>query len=195
MFGSSSYYNSNPTPTFPRSQSQLASSSVAVYSQQPATSSNSLIQGVAPDSQYAGQMQMSMSGRELQGQQQTQNQMQSINGLVKADPSNMGSTTYFQQPQIQYRPQEVAQQPVQAPPQGTSSGQQSSPLEGDPALFVPLKTARDAVENMMINDESLFGNGLDDHLGAGSMGMGGLARRKHSSSLVDRCAANITWRI
>ena len=182
MFGTASYYNSNPAPTFPRSQSQLASSSVSVYNQQPATSSNSLIQGVVPGSNYAGQMQMSATGREMQLQQQAQSQMQSINGMVKADPSNNVNAAYPQPQQVQqYRQPDASNQVASGTQQASSSqgsGQQSSSSDGDPAIFIPLKTARDAVENMMTNDESLFGNGLDDHLGAGSMGSGGLARRK-----------------
>ena len=104
--------------------------------------------------------------------------MQSINGMVKADPTSMTTVGYPQQQQ-QPSQNQVAQQPsvpAQQPTDGRSSSTTTS--SEDPALFVPLKTAREAVESMMVNDESLLGNGLDDHLGAGSMGLGGLARRK-----------------
>lgn len=133
---------------------------------------------------------MSATGRDLQAQQQAQGQMQSINGMVKADPSNMSNGAYNQPQQMQqYQQQQVANPPAPAAQQASTSqgsGQSSSSSDGDPAIFIPLKTARDAVENMMLNDESIMGNGLDDHLGAGSMGMGGLARRKYW--LLTRCS-------
>jgi hypothetical protein len=182
MFGSASYYNSNPTPSFPRSQSQIASSSVSAYHQQPSISSNSLIPGANVPTSYAGQMQVtSPASRDMQYQQQPQpgqGQMQSINGMVKAEATNVNVVGYPQQQQ--YPPQTQAVQQSSAPAQQQSDGRsaETTASSEDPALFVPLKTAREAVESMMINDESLLGNGLDDHLGAGSMGLGGLARRK-----------------
>jgi len=182
MFGSASYYNSNPTPTFPRSQSQIASSSVSAYHQQPSVSSNSLIPGANVTTSYAGQMQVAASAnRDMQFQQQSQpgqGQMQSINGMVKAEPTSATAVGYPQQQQ-QPSQNQVAQQ-SSAPVQQSSDGRSPSTTTSgeDPALFVPLQTAREAVESMMVNDESLLGNGLDDHLGAGSMGLGGLARRE-----------------
>jgi hypothetical protein len=183
MYGSASHYSSNPTPSFPRSQSQIASSSVSAYHQQPSFPGNSLIPGVNLSTSYAGQMQIaSTTSRDMQSQEQSQYgqaQMQSINGMVKADASTVTAMGYPQQQQQGQSQNQAVQQSVtsaQQPSDGRSTS--TTTANEDPALFVPLKTAREAVETMMTNDESLLGNGLDDHLGTGSMGLGGLARRE-----------------
>jgi hypothetical protein len=150
MNSSLSYYNANPTPNFPRNQQQPLASSTngnIAYNQQLSQSNYGQVAG-----------KPALGGQLVTGQQQPS--MQSINGMVRNDQA--GS----------YYPMQQSQQ-VQAPQAGPAEvaalQQPAASIDAEnPALFVPLKTAKDAVENMMINDESILGNGLDDYLGGGT---------------------------